>query len=395
MASIILRPKRESSLLRRHPWIFSGAIAKVQGDPLAGETVEIRASDGTPLGWGAYSPSSEISVRVWSFDPGEKISPAFFRWRLERAVQARRRLGLLYAHSAVRLVNSESDGLPGLIVDRYGEYLVCQFLSAGIEIWRIDLIDHLNELVESTGIYERSDVDVRNKEGLSPRTGVLAGQTPPDLVKIQEGPYRFAVDIKKGHKTGFYLDQRENRACLAEHAEGAEILNCFAYTGAFAVPALMGGAERVTNLDSSREALVLTRTQAELNGLDPKRIENVEGDVFTLLREYHHSGRLFDLIILDPPKFVHSKAGLMRAARGYKDINLSAFRLLRPGGLLLTFSCSGRLTNDLFQKIVADAALDAGREAQVIRWLHQAADHPTALNFPEGSYLKGLLCRVV
>jgi 23S rRNA (cytosine1962-C5)-methyltransferase len=293
---------------------------------------------------------------------------------------------------AFRLVNSESDGLPGIIVDRYGDCLVCQFLTAGAELWRREAVSQLQEIVPCSCVYERSDADVRGKEGLSPRTGVIAGSAPPELVNIRENGMRFLADVRGGHKTGFYLDQRENRALLAGYARDREVLNCFSYTGGFSMAALSGGASRTVNIDSSGPALDLAARHVELGGFDPSLAEHVEGDVFTLLRKYRDSGRTFDIVVLDPPKFVESRSQLVRASRGYKDINLLAFKILKPGGILFTFSCSGLLDRDLFQKIVFDAALDAGRDARIIHWLSQSPDHPVALSFPEGAYLKGLVC---
>lgn len=393
MAEIILNPSRGKSLIQHHPWIFSGAVQKVRGKPGQGETVEVVSSDGTWLGRGAYSPESQIRVRIWTFDPQVKIDADFFRTRLAGSLEARRAMGL-EATNAVRLVNSESDGLPGLIVDRYAEYLVCQFLTAGAEFWKETLLSELQNLVPCRGIYERSDADVRFKEGLAPVAGRIAGDEPPDAVEIVENECRFLADIRHGHKTGFYLDQRDNRACLARYAEGKEVLNCFSYTGGFAMAALKAGAVRAVNIDSSRSALELAARNAGLNGFDPGAMENTEADVFSLLRLYRDSRRSFDIIVLDPPKFAESRSQIARASRGYKDINLLAFKLLRPGGLLFTFSCSGLMEQGLFQKIVADAALDAGREARIIRWLTQSSDHPASLNFPEASYLKGLVCLV-
>ena len=394
LKAVVLKPGREKSIWRRHPWIFSGAVQGVEGQPEPGETVEVRAVDGTPLAVGAYSPQSQIVVRVWDFDTAIPITLDFLRGRLARALAMRRALGPQARGSAERLVNAESDGLPGLVVDRYADFLVCQFLSAGAEHWKRDLVALLGELAPSEGIYERSDVDVREKEGLQPVTGVLAGRAPGDLVEIEEGGCRFWVDVLRGHKTGFYLDQRENRASVGRLAEGRDVLNCFAYTGGFGIYALHGGAAKVTNIETSASALSLAQRNAELNGLDLNRIENVEGDVFQVLRRYRDARRQFDLIVLDPPKFAESHSQIEGATRGYKDINLLALKLLRAGGLLATFSCSGLITPDLFQKIVAGAALDAGREAQILRRLSQAPDHPVALNFPEGEYLKGLIVRV-
>jgi 23S rRNA (cytosine1962-C5)-methyltransferase len=394
MASIVLKQGREKSLLRRHPWVFSGAIAEVKGDPQAGETVEVVTLKGDFIARGAYSPHSQITVRIWMFDPNEEVSASFFLARLEQALHFRQSFMDIHPDSAGRLVYAESDGLPGIIVDRYSDFLVCQFLTAGAEYWRQEIVDQLRALMPLKGIYERSDPDMRTKEGLTPRSGLLTGQMPPDLVMIQEGPCRFWVDIQRGQKTGFYLDQRENRAFVAAYSRGTEVLNCFAYSGAFGIRALNGGAIRVTNVDSSSAALDLAKRNGVLNGFGDRTMENIEGDVFHVLRSFRDSSRQFDLIILDPPKFADSRSQLERASRGYKDINLLAFKLLRPGGLLFTFSCSGAMPTDLFQKIVADAALDAEREAQIIRFLAQAPDHPTGLHFPEGRYLKGLVCRV-
>jgi len=380
--------------MRKHPWIFSGAIASVEGEPRPGETVDILAAEGAVLARGSYSPESQIAVRVWTFDPAEEVSGEFFAGRLERAVEARGALLSGEGPPGVRLVNAESDTLPGIIVDRYGGFLVVQFLTTGAEYWKAAIVEALSRLVPSSGVYERSDADVRGKEGLAKVTGVLAGEEPPDLVEIREGPCRYLVDIKRGHKTGFYLDQRENRAMIADFARGADVLNCFSYTGGFGIAALRAGAAKVTNVDSSVDALDLARRNAGLNGLAGADMENVEGDAFAVLRRWRGEGRAFDAIVLDPPKFAESRSQLMRASRGYKDINLLAFRLLKPGGTLFTFSCSGLVTAELFQKIVADAALDAGRDAQIIRRLAQASDHPTLLSFPEGSYLKGFICRV-
>ena len=395
MASIILKARHEKSILRRHPWIFSGAIAKVKGSPKPGGTVDILTSDGIRHGWGAYSPCSQMTVRVWTFDPEGDVSPAFFYARLQRAIKARPPLAAQHNKMAYRLVNAESDGLPGLVVDRYAEFLVCQFLSAGAEYWKRTIVAQLEQLVPNAGIYERSDVDMREKEGLPLHTGILSGQEPPDLIEIREGPYRFLVDVKRGHKTGFYLDQRDNRTCLAEYTGSAEVLNSFAYTGAFGIVALKAGATKVTNVESSSGALALAKRNVEINGLDMAKVEYIEADVFAVLRQYRDSRRQFDVAILDPPRFAESRSQLERASRGYKDINLLAFKLLRPGGVLFTFSCTGLMDRNMFQKIVADAALDARRDAQIVLWLTQASDHPSSLNFPEASYLKGLVCKVL
>lgn len=394
MGKVILKPGREKSVLRHHPWIFSGAIQKAEAVAQIGESVDIVAADGNWLARGAYSPHSQIRVRIWTFDTAEEINPEFFHRQLHRAVQARQQLFTDHSITGNRLVNAESDGLPGLIVDRYSDFLVCQFLSAGAEFWKAEIVAQLQSLIPCAGIYDRSDVDVRTKEGLKPMSGVLWGEPPPELIEIQEGKLRFWADIKQGHKTGLYLDQRENRMALAEFSREKSVLNCFAYTGGFGLWALDGGAETVANIESSASLLDLARKNTELNGFDSSKVENIEGDVFQVLRQFRDARREFDLIILDPPKFAESASQVHKASRGYKDINLLAFKLLKPGGILFTFSCSAHIAMDLFQKIVADAALDAARDAQVIRYLSQAADHPIALNFPEGRYLKGMVCQV-
>ncbi len=388
---LILKEGREQSLLRRHPWIFSGAVQRLIGAPRMGETVEVYSAEGEFLAQAAYSPVSQIRARVWSFDT-QPVDAEFLRRRLERALEQRSALGLLQ-HPAVRLVYAESDGLPGLIVDRYGEVLVVQFLSAGAEFWRETLIKLLTDLIPCRGIYERSDVEVRTLEGLPLRAGPLWGEVP-SLVEIEENGLRFRVDLAHGHKTGFYLDQRANRYLLRSLSAGREVLDCFSYSGGFTLNALAGGARSVVAVDSSAEALAQLRAHVGLNGLPAAQVETIEGDVFQVLRRFRDQNRRFDLILLDPPKFAPTAAQVEKAARGYKDINLLAFKLLRPGGLLLTFSCSGGVDAALFQKIVASAALDAGVDAQIVRFLFQDADHPIALHFPESAYLKGLICRV-
>jgi 23S rRNA (cytosine1962-C5)-methyltransferase len=393
MALVILKAGRDKSLLRRHPWVFSGAVEKMEGNPGPGETVEVRSHDGEFLCRAAFSPSSQIALRVWTFEAGEEVDGQFFRSRLKQAVDFRTPY-LRVGEGACRLVNAESDGLPGLIVDTYAGYLVCQFLSAGAEFWSTEIVSHLQELLHPQGIYERSDVEVRLKEGLEPRAGVLQEEQPPPLLGIQERSCRFLVDIRQGQKTGFYLDQAQNRTRFAEYADAAEVLNAFAYTGAFGIHALKAGAGKVTNIEASAAALDLADRNRKLNHIEQGRVEAIQGDVFKILREFRDRGRRFDLIVLDPPKFVESQTRLSRGARGYKDINLLAFKILRPGGVLFTFSCSGLVAPSLFQMIVAGAALDANRNAQMIGVLTQGPDHPTALHFPEGAYLKGLICRV-
>ena len=393
MKQLILKAGREKSLLRRHPWIFSGAVARVQGDPDPGDSVSVRAAGGQFLAWAAYSPASQIRARVWSWEETEAIDGGLLRVRLKRAMAARGRLLAAEDSDAVRLVHGESDGLPGVIADRYGEVVVLQLLSAGAERWRAELADAVRELSGCACVYERSDADVRGLEGLPVRCGVLHGALPAAGVRLREHGLSYAVDVVAGHKTGFYLDQRDNRKRVGALARGREVLNCFCYTGGFTLNALAGGAKSVLSVDSSAEALAQARANLERNRLDAARAEWQEADVFKQLRVLRDLGRSFDLIVLDPPKFAPTAAFAEKAARGYKDINLLALKLLRPEGLLATFSCSGGISADLFQKILAGAALDAGTEASIVGRFCAAADHPVLLSFPEGDYLKGLLLR--
>ncbi|MCL4561066.1 MAG: class I SAM-dependent methyltransferase [Chloroflexi bacterium] len=394
MANLILKPGREKSVLHRHPWIFSSAVLRMEGDPEEGETLCVMDSHNKALGWAAFSPHSQIRARMWSWNPDESIDQEFLKRRLATAIALRRAVIPAQETDALRLVHAESDGLPGIIVDRYADTLVLQLLTAGAERWREDLANLLIELTGLAQIYERSDVDVRRLEGLPERVGPLRGEIPHERVMVQENDLKFWVDVIRGHKTGFYLDQRPNRQRLRLLAYGRTVLNCFSYTGAFAAFALAGGASSVLSVDSSTEALKLGIENVAVNGFPAERAEWMEGDVFQVLRSFRDERRSFDLIILDPPKFAPTIAQAEKAARGYKDINLLAFKLLRPGGLLFTFSCSGGISMELFQKIVAGAALDAGVEARIVERLGQGPDHPVALNFPEGQYLKGLICAI-
>jgi 23S rRNA (cytosine1962-C5)-methyltransferase len=388
---LILKPGREKSLKRRHPWVFSGAVAKVQGKPAAGETVEVRSGAGAFLAVAAYSPESQIVARVWDWSERE-IDRAFFNERIARAIAQRRAFLDGAATDACRVLHAESDGLPGVVADRYGDTLVLQLTSAGAERWREAIADALLEATGAARVWERSDAEVRALEGLAPATGPVRGAREPTRVVVAEQGIRFEVDLERGHKTGFYLDQRGNRQRMRELSRGCDVLDGFCYTGGFALNAAAGGARSVFALDSSAEALSLGKANAQLNALSG--IDWVGGDVFQMLRHLRDQRRAFDLIVLDPPKFAPTAAHAGRAARAYKDINLLAFKLLRPGGLLMTFSCSGGVPADLFQKIVAGAALDADVDAQIVERLWAGPDHPVALNFPEGDYLKGLLCRV-
>jgi 23S rRNA (cytosine1962-C5)-methyltransferase len=404
MKAIRLREGKERSLLRRHPWVFEGSIARGRAD--AGETVRVEASDGRFLAWGAFSPSSSIRVRAWSFDEAERIDHAFFKRRVARALALRARLPI--DSDGVRLVHGEADGLPGLIVDRYGNTLSAQFLSAGMERWREAVADVLLGATGLDRLYERSDSSVRALEGLEPRAGWLRGgpagcagsaaagasvAPPPTTLAIREHGWQLGLDVAEGHKTGFYLDQRDNRGRFAQwvrHFGLQRVLNCYCYTGGFSVAALAVGAAHVTGVDSSAPALERARANVALNGFDAARHEAVDADVNQLLRERLQAGESFDAIVLDPPKFAPTAAHAERAARAYKDINRLALKLLAPGGLLLTFSCSGGIGAELFHKIVAGAAADAGVDGAILQRLEAAPDHPTTLAYPEGEYLKGL-----
>ena len=394
MPSVKLKKGRDKSFNRKHPWIFSGAIDSVKDVNKNGETVDIISGDGKLLGYGSYSSHSQISVRVLSFNPEEKINLDFFQKRIKNAAEFRKQIINDEKTNAFRVVNAESDSLPGLVVDKYCDYLVCQFLSAGAEFWKKEIVEILVSLFNPTGIFERSDVEVREKEGLLPSKGVLFGKEPDELIEIIENGNKFFVDVNLGHKTGFYLDQRDNRKILEQFASGKEILNCFSYTGGFSVYAVKAGASKVINVDSSAESLVLAEKNFFLNGIDSSKFENTHDDVFKYLRKLRDTNRQFDVIILDPPKFAESVSQIDKAARGYKDINLLALKLLKKNGLLFTFSCSGHIVPDLFNKIIADAAADAGREVHILKYLTQSPDHTMLTSFPEGLYLKGLICKV-
>jgi len=391
---IILQPGRDRSVRLHHPWIFSSAVRTVEGSPRPGDTVDVVSASGEWLARAAYSPASRIVARVWTWLPDECVDDAFFARRVKAAIDLRRMVIPPAETNAMRLVHAESDGLPGLVVDRYADVLVMQVLSAGVERWREVLAGALQTASEAGKVYERSDVDVRRLEGLPERSGPVLGGELDDALVVTENCLKFGVDVRAGQKTGFYLDQRRNRKRIGELANGKRVLNCFSYTGAFTVYALAGGAESVLSVDTSADALEQGRRNLALNHLPDERAEWLEGDVFHVLRTMRDRGDQYDLIILDPPKFAPTVAQAERAARGYKDINLLAFKLLSPGGILATFSCSGGVSAELFQKIVTGAAQDAGVDARLLEKMEQGPDHPVALNFPEGAYLKGLVCQV-
>ncbi len=389
MSTLVLGPGRDKSLKRRHPWIFSGAIAKTEGTPQSGDTVLVKSAEGKPLALAAYSPQSQIRARVWSFDVGSSIERPFFEEKLKSAIQLRAQLPAAKHTNALRLVHGESDGLPGLVVDRYADVLVAQL--AGVERWREEILDALVQLTSCEAVFERSDAEVRKIEGLAPRVGFARGNRDARRCPIVEHGLHFRVDVEEGQKTGFFLDQRDNRQRVRALAAGREVLDAFCYTGGFSLAALAGGAKRVTAVESSVPALEVARENLAANSLDSSRISFQQADVFAYQRQLRDRGQRFDLVVLDPPKFAPTAAQAKNAARAYKDINLMALRLLAPGGLLATFSCSGGVPAALFQSIVAGAALDAGVEAKIIERFGAAPDHPVALEFPEGDYLKGLL----
>jgi 23S rRNA (cytosine1962-C5)-methyltransferase len=394
MPTLTLNPGKERPVRQRHPWVFSGAVARVQGYVGHGDVIVVCDAAGEWLARGPWSSGSQIRARLFTWQPEELLDEALLRRRLERAIAGRTWLGYTAEDAACRLVYAESDGLPGLIVDRYADYLSIQLLTQGMAARSETIVGLLAELAAPRGIYERSDPEMREKEGLPPGEGLLWGEPPPERLHArQPGDLLFLADLRGGQKTGGYLDQAYNRLRVASYCAGQDVLDCFCYTGGFSVAAARQGARSVTAIDSSAPALELLAANLALNGVGAP-VEPVEGDVFKLLRQYRHEGRQFDIVILDPPKFAHNQGQLERATRGYKDINLIAMQLLRPGGLLATFSCSGLVSADLFQKVVFGAALDSQRDVQIVERLSQAPDHPTLLTFPEGEYLKGVICRV-
>lgn len=390
----ILKAGKEKSVLQRHPWIFSSAIAEIRGEPEPGETIEIYSSKGDWLARGAYSPKSQIRLRIWTWEKNQRINREFFHEKIKAAALRRERFAARESGNSYRIVYGESDGLPGLIVDKYDQVLVVQFLSWGVEKWRNEILSELQGLGYADNLFERSDGEVRGLEGMEVKKGLLFGKEFKNPLLIEENSIKYYVDILEGHKTGFYLDQRENRKFVMQYAENRSVLDCFSYTGGMALPCLSGGAKKVDCVDASQEALNLLATNLQINDIHPGRYTLVQGDVFYKLRQFRDRGITFDMIILDPPKFAPTVRFVDKASRGYKDINLLGLKLLAPGGILVTFSCSGGVDLNLFQKIIFGAALDARREVQILRILHQGWDHPVSLNFPESAYLKGFVLLV-
>lgn len=394
-SKIILHESRDKSLKRKHPWIFSKAIKEVVNEPSNGADINIYDCNNNFLAVAAYSPNSQIRARVWSFNKDEKIDKDFFKAKILKAYEARKLMLEVTAMSACRIIAAESDSIPGLIVDMYNNYLGLEVLSAGTEFHLKEIVAALREVFPEHNIYERSDVEVRKKEGLELRKGVIFGENPPTEIEITENDnMKLLVDIENGHKTGYYLDQRDNRAALAKYCKGKSVLNCFSYTGGFSLYALKGRALKVANVDVSQRALDTAKRNIVLNHLDPGRVKFIKEDVFKFLRNEKAKNNKYDVIVLDPPKFAESRGQLDKACRGYKDINMLAASIINPGGYLMTYSCSGHMTPDLFQKVVADAILDANREGQIVEYLQQASDHPISTAYPEGLYLKGLVVRI-
>lgn len=394
---IVIKAEREKPVLNQHPWVFSGTIAEVKGNPAPGEIVDVVSVKGKFLARGYWNPRSQIQVRIltWRDEP---VDEGWWHTMIARAIESRAIYG---ERDAARLINAENDFLPGLVVDRYGDWLVLQALTLGIDQRKTMIAEVLAEQLQPRGIYERSDVDVRRKEGLNEVKGLLWGEEPPPLIEVREFERTLLIDVRSGHKTGYYLDQADNRAVFLDLCKDLvtleprelRVLNLFSYSGSFSLHMLPYG--RAVNVDASRDALELAEQITQRNF--PQRdnlAEYILGDVFDYLRDIAGQHEEFDVVVLDPPKFAHSAQQVEKAARGYKDLNLHAFKVVKPGGYLMTFSCSGAISRDLFQKIVFGALADSGRQAQIIRHLSQAQDHPVALTFPEGEYLKGLLLRV-
>lgn len=394
MFTVTLKPKRDRPTRLGHPWIFSGAIERVDGAPLPGEPVRVCAASGDILGVGAWSPESQIRIRMWCFGREVQVDETFFREKLAAALAVRAEMATRFDTNALRIVNAEADGLPGITVDQYGDVLSGQFTTVGAEWAKPMIVRALMALTGAKSFYERSDVDGRAREGLEQVTGLLAGEEPPERVVIHEGDVRFGVDVRNGHKTGYYLDQRESRRIVAAYAADRTVLNTFSYTGGFGIAAQKAGAKSVTHVDISGPALAQARANTVLNGFAEDSAEFIQANVFHELRAFRDRGRQFGLVVLDPPKFAETRAQTMKALRGYKDVNVLGMKLVEKGGYLATFSCSGAITPDLFRTMVAEAARDAGRAVRIIQELRQAPDHVEALTFPEGLYLKGLLCHV-
>jgi len=395
MKEIVLKKGRAKTARQFHPWIFSGAISKTDANIAAGEIVRVLDSRREFVAYGYCNPASQIALRLLEWDEDRSMGERWWCDRIARAIAGRKNLLDDKTSNCCRLVFGESDGLPGLMVDKYENQLILQSSTAGIDRAINAITAALVELLKPATIYERSHVDIRKLEGLPGRVGGLHGEPPPERLIVTANDLKFYVDVKTGHKTGLYLDQRFNHRLVAAQAENLELLDCFCYTGAFSLHGIKAGAKSAVLVDSSAEFLAAARDNFKLNGLDGGKVEYIKGDVFTVLREFADSDRRFDMVILDPPKFAASRANLKRALAGYKDLNLQAMKLLKPGGLLATFSCSGAVTEADLKTVLFWAALDAGKQVQILQTLYQGPDHPRSIYFPEAEYLKGFLCRVI
>ncbi len=393
MVSILLSKGKEKAVLQRHPWIFSGALQSIKGKPKNGELVQVCDFNGLFLAYGYYNDESRVAVRLLSWDQSVLPDEAWYRQRIQKAIASRKHL-LTENNDTCRLLFSESDYLPGLIVDKYGDYLAVQILTSGIEEMKPVILDELQKLTGVKGIFDKSDVKARAHDGLPETDGLLWGNLPPEFVEVKENGIRYHINIVSGQKSGFYCDQRYNRALLAQYVYGKSVLDCFSYSGGFSLNAMANGAEEVTAVDSSALAIETFYQNITLNGFNDRKHHAIQSDVNKQLRVFKANNEKFDVVVLDPPKYAPSRSALNKAARAYKDLNRLGMQVLKEGGLLATFSCSGAMDMETFKNIIAWAALDAGKEVQVIHQFHQPEDHPVRVSFPEGEYLKGLLCRV-
>ena len=395
MIDVILKKGKEKAALQRHPWIFSGAIDKVKGAPENGEIVKVFAADKSFLAYGYYNSQSRVAVRLLEWDEETTVDKNWYQQKLKNAIASRAHVLNNEDTNTCRLVFSEADYLPGLIVDKYADFLSLQILSAGIENVKADIIDILRAELNPSGIFDKSDANARTHENLEVSQGLLWGETPPEFIEVKENGMRYHINIADGQKSGFYCDQRDNREILAAYTKDKEVLDCFCYSGGFTLNSLKHGAKHVTSVDSSALAIETLKHNLSLNGFIADQQTSIQSDVNKQLRAFKEEGRTFDVIILDPPKYAPSRSALDRAARAYKDLNRLGMLLLNPGGILATYSCSGAVDLETFKQITAWAALDAGKEVQVIKQFHQPEDHPVRISFPEGEYLKGLLVRVL
>lgn len=395
MFDVILKKGKEKAVLQRHPWVFSGAIERVKGKPVNGDIVRLADAQGGFMAYGFYNDQSRVALRLLEWKEDVAVDESWFRNRVATAIAGRNEVLSDPKTNTCRLIFSEADYLPGLIVDKYADYLSVQVLTSGMEKMMPVIIDELQQLLKPAGIFDKSDASSRAHEGMEASAGgVLAGQHPPELVEVLENGIKYGINIAEGQKSGFYCDQRDNRHILAYFVKGKKVLDCFCYTGGFTLNSLKQGAVSVTSVDSSALAMETLKKHIELNNLDAAQFTPMQGDVNKQLRKLREEGETFDVVVLDPPKYAPSRSALAKASRAYKDLNRLAMLILNKGGLLATFSCSGAMDIDTFKQVLAWAALDAGKEVQFIQQFCQPEDHPIRASFPEGEYLKGLLCRV-